>query len=91
MSRPSWIQASGIPSGKLGDVVDGIRIIEANRATVYEDCRKGIEELQAFLVSNYTNKGVKAVLYGITSARKTQEFAVFCQDGFITNVHSDCN
>jgi hypothetical protein len=94
LARAPWIETSGIRNGRMYDVVDGVRIIEANRATVYERYHEGIVALQSYLQSNYLAKGVKAVLYGVRIRTKTKpsrlsttvSYAVFCIDGFLTDI-----
>lgn len=73
----------GIQSGKLGDVVDGITISEANRATVYD---RWVNELLTYQ-HNYSTKGVRSIIYGVKPKKGSDivYYAIFCEDGFITN------
>lgn len=95
-NKGTWIDSVGIKNGKLGDVVDGVNITEENRATIYEERKAGIQELLGYQQSNYTKKGVKSVIYGVrlpigtrgehrTILSKHIYYAIFCEDGFITN------
>lgn len=87
------MEANGIGTGKMNDVVDGIRIKECNRATVYEEMKGRVQELLDYQAKNYAAKGIKSVVYGVRPVNKKTnrptkhiQYAVFCQDGFITDV-----
>jgi hypothetical protein len=100
-SKVTWADSIGLMKGKLGDVVLDIRIIEANRATVYEKRKGGIQELLEYQYNNYTHKGIRSVIYGVhlplsittgldrkvrAKALSTEiYYAIFCEDGFIIN------
>jgi hypothetical protein len=86
LSRKSWADRQGIPTGVLGETYKGIHIAEANRATVWEKRKEGIEELITFMENAYTKRGVKAVIFGVHRTPEEISYAVFVQDGFITNV-----
>jgi len=83
----SWADTVGIPTGVLGEVLSsGVRIAEENRATVWEFRRAGIEVLRKMCKDNYKAKGVNAVVFGVYEGPETVKYAVFVQDGFLTEV-----
>jgi len=86
-SRKSWMDRQGIPTGVLGEVVDGITIAEENRATVYEDRREGVEFLTLWY-RHYRSKGTKCVLFGVHEPDRIK-YAVFVQPGFLRKVQTD--
>lgn len=88
----------GLPSGTWGMIVDGIPILEKNRATVWEFRRSGIEILQQICQKNYRDKRINAIVFGIEECRETNmpgafvetvKYAVFCESGFLINVSED--
>ena len=70
--------------GRLGDKLYGIDIIEDNRATVYVYRNNEVKELWDYQGKNYSSKDVKSVIYGVKT-KKSIGYAVFCENGFITN------
>lgn len=83
--RKSWADRAGIRTGSWGEVVDGIPIIEDNRATVWEFRKEGIEILMKLAREQYTKKGVNCILFGI-DAGKDIKYAVFVQSRWLIPV-----
>lgn len=88
--RKTWADRSAIPSGVWGEIVDGVRIAEDNRATGWEYRRDGIETLLRIRDRNYLDKKVNAVVFGVDDGTRVK-YAVFVQDGFLTYVSEDEN
>lgn len=65
----------------LGQRIEGIHIVEENRATIWEYADKS-HELQAYMESNYLTKGVRAILIGVRRENNVS-YAVFVEDGFL--------
>lgn len=74
---------------KIGQVIEGITVTEVNRATVYATRRKDIHILTRW-VNHYNRTGVKAILAsfptGTQYASTARKYAVFVQDGFLTEL-----
>jgi hypothetical protein len=86
--RKSWADRNHIPTGTWGDVVNGIKIHEDNRATVWEFRREGIEELQRIMINQYKSKGVGCTLFGVDNGT-TIKYAVFVENNFLIKVDED--
>lgn len=84
--RKSWADQQGIKSGVWGEVVDGINIKEANRATVWAITKEDIQTLWQIMHNSYRRKGVKAVVFGVHHGPSVIKYAVFVKDGFLQNV-----
>jgi hypothetical protein len=89
--RKSWADIQGIKTGVIGETIDGVLISEANRATVFEFYREGIETLRRMARDNYLRKGVKAVLVGTPTGNPafSHKYAVYVISGFLRNVTED--
>lgn len=83
--RKTWADSQGIPTGVMGETINGILISEANRATTYERFKEGIQILKSIEHNNYRRKGVTAVTFGVHFGEEIK-YAVFVQDGFIKDV-----
>lgn len=80
----TWADRAGLPTGVMGEYYYDIHICEANRATVYEERREGIETLCA-IRDSYRRKSVDAAVFGIDGGKNIQ-YAVFVQSGFLRDV-----
>jgi hypothetical protein len=86
----SWADSSGIRTGVLGEVLDcGITIAEKNRATGWEHRRAGIEVLQKICRESYRKKGVNALVFGVYDGPDVIKYAVFVQNGFLTEMDDE--
>ena len=75
----------------MGSKIRDIRIIEKNRATVWETRKQGISLLQNWVL-HYLRTGINAVLAGVptNSTNGPQyKYAVFVADGFLTDIPDD--
>jgi hypothetical protein len=74
---------------KLGATVRDVRVVEKNRATTWETRKQGITILQSW-VAHYLNTGVNAILAGVpTNSKPPYKYAVFVQEGFLTDIPDD--
>lgn len=89
MLQRSWAERMGLPIVVWGEVVEGIKVVEKNRATVFEDRKEGIEILLRIRDNNYRKKNVSAVLVGISEGCSDPKYAVFVEPDFLIEINDD--
>lgn len=87
--QKTWAERVGLPTAVWGEIIEGIPIVEENRATVFEEFREGIETLVKIRDENYRDKNVGAVVVGVQEGVKIPKYAVFVESGFLIDVEDD--
>jgi hypothetical protein len=82
MSRKTWADLQGLPTGVEGEIVNGITVSDSRRVTEYAERRADIELLVKIKNSNYRSKGVNAVVFGIDKGEGRMCYAVYVEDSF---------
>jgi hypothetical protein len=73
----------------MGQRIEGINIVEENRATVWMSLDDGVAELRMYMNKNYLLKGVKAILAGVHKGDGLVSYAVFVEDGFLRHTEPE--
>lgn len=78
--KTSYATMPEIPTGVLGQIHRGIPISEDTRVSTWETRAAAIKMLERMLESQYNNKKVRAVLFGVYDAHTgVTRYAIFVQ------------